>query len=74
MGSHAGYEADEFTGDKMYGYVSDSCPDNNYWCQTDTYHLDISRAALDEFGYRSTWNGRQISWKYISDTPSGYAL
>lgn len=67
----AAYEADDKTGEVIYGYVSDSCPDDNWWCKTDTYHLDISKKYLESEGLASNWNGRKISWKYLSATPEG---
>jgi hypothetical protein len=67
---HAAYQNDELTGQTMYGYVQDSCADKNYWCQKDTYHLDISKPYLDGKGWTAGWNGRKINWKYIYGAPA----
>jgi hypothetical protein len=68
----AAFEADESTGRTIYGYVMDSCPDNNFWCQVDNFHLDFSEAYLDSLGLKDSWNGREISWQYLDGVPSGY--
>lgn len=59
----------------MYGYVMDHCPDQNFWCQNDAYHLDISRPYLTGMGLTGPhiWNGRKVHWSYIDDVPGGYA-
>jgi hypothetical protein len=54
----------------MYGYVADSCADQNYWCQTDTNHLDLSRPHLDSQGMTGGWNGRQVEWAYMDGAPA----
>lgn len=65
------------SGQKINGYVMDSCADSNFWCQDDTYHLDISKPYLTAMGYiggskgSKNWNGRKISWKYMSGVPAG---
>lgn len=63
------------SGEVMYGYVMDQCPDNNFWCQNDPYHLDISEDYLHEMGLRegSTFNARKVHWDYINYVPDGYA-
>jgi hypothetical protein len=65
---------DHATGQTMYGYVMDSCADNNYWCQDDRYHLDISKPYLDSLGLSSTWNGRRVTWSYVRNAPAGYVM
>lgn len=65
--------SDSMTGNTIYGYVMDSCADDNFWCQNDVNHLDISKSYLTAMGYVSKWNGRKVSWKYMTDTPSGFA-
>ena len=42
----AAYVADDVAGTTVYGYISDSCADANFWCQGDKYHLDISEPLL----------------------------
>jgi hypothetical protein len=67
-----GWASDDRTGEKIYGYVMDSCADENYWCQDDTYHLDFSQPYLSGMGLtKNAWNGRKIMWQYIDDVPSG---
>jgi hypothetical protein len=51
----------------------DSCADQNYWCQTDTFHLDISSDYLASEGVKDGWNGRKISWKYMNGAAPGCA-
>ena len=70
----AAYEPDSVTGQTIYGYVADSCADNNFWCQDDTFHLDISTGYLRDEGILSGWNGRQIEWAYLNGPPSGCVL
>jgi hypothetical protein len=70
----AAYQDDKLTGQRMYGYVQDSCADNNYWCQQDKYHLDISKPYLDSQGWTSGWNGRKLNWKYMNEAPAECAL
>lgn len=67
---------DGISGGKIYGYVMDSCDDNNFWCRTDRYHLDISRPYLSGLGLTSgkKWNGREIFWKYMTGTPPGWKM
>ena len=61
------------SGETIYGYTMDSCADGNFWCQTDTYHLDISQPYLGSLGLLgSNWNGRKISWRYMDGTAPGY--
>jgi hypothetical protein len=31
----AAYQPDDNTGKVIYGYVTDKCPDANYWCKSD---------------------------------------
>jgi hypothetical protein len=50
----------------------DSCPDQNYWCQSDAFHLDISSDYLASEGLRDGWNGRKIYWKYMNGAAPGY--
>ena len=57
----------------MYGYVADSCADKNWWCRRDTYHLDISASHLDSMGLMHGWNGRKLSWSYMTGPPDGCA-
>jgi len=64
---------DKLTGKEMYGYIADSCADNNYWCQRDTNHLDLSKPALDSRGWTKGWNGRKVSWSFVKGTPPGCA-
>jgi len=54
----------------------DHCPDNNFWCKLDKYHLDLSRPYLTGMGLTGAhiWNGREIHWSYIDGTPSGCAV
>eukprot|EP00892_Ulva_mutabilis_P000953 jgi/Ulvmu1/10859/UM007_0033.1 len=66
--------ADGLTGDVIFGYVMDSCADGNFWCQDDTYHLDISRSYLAGMGMTSTWNGREITWQYMSGVAPGWKM
>jgi hypothetical protein len=66
----AAYEPDEHTGDVMYGYIADSCADDNYWCQKDPFHLDISKPLLDAAGLTEGWNGRKINWAYLDGPPA----
>ena len=69
---NADYLADDETGKVIYGYVMDSCPDENFWCRRDDYHLDISEPYLESLGYvGAIWNGRKISWDFLSATPGG---
>jgi hypothetical protein len=63
----AAYQPDDNTGKVIYGYVTDKCPDANYWCKSDTWHLDIRKSALG--GMANGWNGRKISWDYVSSAP-----
>jgi hypothetical protein len=68
----AAWKADGMTGDEIYGYVLDSCADDNFWCQDDTYHLDISRpylTGMDMVGNK--WNGRKIHWRYLDGAAPG---
>ena len=39
------WNSDDLTGKKFYCYISDQCPDDNYWCKMDDNHIDISRCA-----------------------------
>jgi hypothetical protein len=68
---YAAYKADQHTGKVMYGYVTDKCPDNNYWCKSDAFHLDLRKNILDSVGMTSGWNGRKISWDFVAGNPSG---
>jgi hypothetical protein len=68
----AEYVEDKETGKVIYGYTMDSCADNNFWCRKDDFHLDISEPYLDTLGYQGDiWNGRKVSWDYISSAPKG---
>ena len=70
----AAWQADEETGKTIYGYTMDSCADANFWCQNDPNHLDFSEPYLDTMGYTGQkFNGRKISWSYMSGTPDGCA-
>ena len=68
-------ENDRYTGKTIYGYVMDSCGDNNFWCQNDPQHLDISEPYLTSMGLRqgSTMAARMLHWKYINWVPNGCA-
>ena len=38
----------------------------------DDFHLDVSEPYLESLSYvGNVWNGRKISWDYLSDTPKG---
>ena len=69
----AEYKNDQHSGKTIYGYVQDSCADNNYWCQKDTNHLDISKPYLDSKGMTGGWNGRKVEWQFLKGTPPGCA-
>ena len=70
----AAYEWDAKSGQKIYGYTMDSCADPNFWCQADTYHLDVSSSYLDSLGLLGRpWNGRKVSWKYMDGSAPGCA-
>jgi hypothetical protein len=72
----AHYAADDATGTVIYGYVLDSCADDNYWCRKDEFHVDLSQPYLTSLGLLGSggsWNGRKISWNFIPDTPAGCA-
>jgi hypothetical protein len=75
-GSHcAAWKADSLSGKIIHGYVMDRCADANFWCQTDTYHLDISKSYLSGKGLLSIpWNGRRVSWKFITGPAAGCAF
>jgi hypothetical protein len=70
----AGYLPDSKTGTVIDGYIGDACPDDNWWCKMDTYHLDISKSYLDSMSLTDGWNGRKINWEYTDQTPEGCAL
>ena len=60
----ADYEADHDTGKVIYGYISDMCPDKNWWCQADDGHLDISRSYLRSEGLMHNWHGvAPVCWR-----------
>jgi hypothetical protein len=62
------------TGEKIFGYVMDSCADDNFWCQDDPYHLDISKPYLTGMDLTgNAWNGRKVSWAYMNGAPPGCA-
>jgi hypothetical protein len=72
----AHYAADAATGTVIYGYVLDSCADDNYWCRKDEFHVDLSQPYLQSLGLLGnggSWNGRKLSWNFIPDTPEGCA-
>lgn len=71
----AEWVSDGLTGKVIYGHVMDSCADNNFWCQDDTFHLDISRSYLTGMGLTQgkNWNGREVIWQYMTGAPPGYA-
>jgi hypothetical protein len=73
VAKHAAYKKDTNNGKKIYGYVTNSCTDKNYWCSKDTNHIGISKALLDSKDLTSSWNGRKVTWEYTSTVPSGYA-
>lgn len=43
----------------FYGYVFDSCEDNNGWCRDDDAHVDINSAAIGDNDY--------LSWKFVQN-------
>ena len=51
--------ASSYKAKTFYGYIFDSCEDNNGWCRDDDAHLDINSA--------STGNNNYISWKFTSN-------
>jgi len=56
----------------IYAIVVDSCDDNNYWCQRNRHHLDVSMSLLErEFGSIAHWNNRKIAWSFVSEAPPG---
>lgn len=58
----AGYNTDVHTGKTIYGYVADSCADDNFWCGKDTHHLDISTPYLRGEGLLTpSWNGAHVT-------------
>lgn len=82
------YQTDEFQieseekGRTLYGYVADSCGDNNYWCRTDEHHLDVSRQYLENYpdidgntrnliSDGKVWNSREVEWSYLDQVPPG---
>lgn len=69
--AHAGFGPDEYSGNVMYGYTLDSCPDNNVFCKNDANHLDISEAYLISKDIRqgSRFNARKLHWDYIDYVP-----
>jgi hypothetical protein len=69
----AAYEDDEHSGKIIHIYISDMCPDKNFWCQMDPGHIDISSDFLSSEGLRDNWNGRKIKWAFIKGCPSGCA-
>jgi hypothetical protein len=69
---HAAYKKDKFNGQKIYGYVTNSCAVKNFWCSKDTNHIGISKALLDSKGLTSSWNGRKVTWDFTVP-PTGCA-
>jgi len=75
-------ELDEIASSGLYlwGYVGDSCGDNNYMCRVDTYHLDISTDYLrydNPYGISNLlqpidqWKNRKVEWEFVEGTPPG---
>jgi len=50
-----------FAGQKIQGYVFDSCEDNNGWCRDDEPHIDVNVSAF------TTPNNYYLQWKFISN-------
>lgn len=68
-----GFQDDEHTGEIIYGYVLDSCGDNNFWCQNDPGHLDLSTPYLQSLGLIGEhFNARKSSWSFMDGAPPGY--
>lgn len=56
-----------YTGQKMLGYVFDSCEDNNGWCRDDAAHIDVNPLALtNPANYYLQW--KFVKNPYYSDT------
>lgn len=51
--------ATSYASKTFYGYVFDSCEDNNGWCRDDDAHLDMNSAI--------TQNNSYISWKFTTN-------
>lgn len=43
----------------FYGFVFDSCEDNNGWCRDDSAHIDINQAAIH--------NNYYLSWEFTKN-------
>lgn len=50
-----------YSGQKMQGYVFDSCEDNNGWCRDDAAHIDVNGSAFIQP------NNYYLQWKFISN-------
>ncbi|MDX1902178.1 MAG: hypothetical protein SFW66_09300 [Gammaproteobacteria bacterium] len=48
-----------YTGEKIQGYVFDSCEDNNGWCRDDAPHIDVNVSA-----FKNPAN-YYLQWKFI---------
>ncbi len=62
-----------YTGQKMQGYVFDSCEDNNGWCRDDEAHIDVNGSAFTQpANYYLQW--KFIKNPYYSDPKAPAAL
>lgn len=50
-----------YTGQKLQGYIFDSCEDNNGWCRDDEAHIDVNTSAL------SPAANYYLQWKFIKN-------
>ena len=67
------YKPDAGSGTVLYGYVGDSCGDNNLWCRGDPGHIDISQKYLADLISKGLWGNRRVSWQFMTGPPGGYA-
>jgi hypothetical protein len=72
-----GWVKDGLEGATLDMIVADSCGDDNAWCRDSRYHLDFSKASLNQFQLNGAavnllpdnFNNRKVSWHYI-DAPN----
>lgn len=50
-----------YAGQKMQGYVFDSCEDNNGWCRDDEAHIDVNGSAFTQPA------NYYLQWKFIKN-------
>ncbi|WP_440682609.1 hypothetical protein [Cysteiniphilum halobium] len=61
--------ATEYQNQHFYGYVFDSCEDNNGWCRDDTAHIDINSAIIHQ-NYFLSWHFAKNPYYSDQSVPS----